>query len=161
MVDCGASEGFFSIQHIDLIKKLYLFEPDEQWIEPLTATYSKWNDKVEIVTKFLSDKTDEVSVSLDDYFRDKECPSLIKMDVEGFEGKILDGGHNTLSSSQLKKVLACVYHHADDEKTLSQKLETYCFEISLSEGYTLLSLDIIDGKFQPPFLRHCVIRARK
>ena len=152
---------FFSINHINLIKKLYLFEPDEQWIEPLRATYSQWIDKVEIVTKFLSDKVDEVSTTLDDYFKDKECPSLIKMDVEGFERKILDGGNNTLSSPHLKKVVACVYHHADDERILSQKLESYGFNTQPSVGYTILSLDVNGGKLQPPYFRHGVIRCQK
>lgn len=161
VVDCGASEGIFALNDIDKIKKLYLFEPDEKWIKPLYATYYPYINKVVIIQKYLSSKSDEQNITLDEYFKDKEYPNIIKMDVEGFEESILRGGDNVLSSERLKKVVTCVYHHEMDEAILGNILKSYGFTIKVSDGYTLLSLDINDGKLCPPYLRHGVIRCSK
>ena len=161
VVDCGASEGFFSIDKINIIKHLYLFEPDERWVEPLKATYAPWINKVSIITKYLSSETDEQCTTLDEFFKNKELPTMIKMDVEGFEKNILDGAKNLLTSDKLCKIVACVYHHADDEKILSEIMTEHGFNVTISEGYTFLSLDFKDGARCPPYLRHGVIRCRR
>lgn len=55
VADCGVAEGNFGLSVVDRVKKLYLFEPEEQWMEPLQATFSPWADKVTIVQTYLSD----------------------------------------------------------------------------------------------------------
>ncbi|MCZ0861826.1 FkbM family methyltransferase [Methanocorpusculum vombati] len=156
VVDCGVAEGNFSLSIVEKCKKLYLFEPEEQWMEPLKATFAPWKDKVVIVQKYLSDITDEVNITLDDYFADKEYPNFLKLDVEGYEKQVLLGSKKILSSDDLKKVVTCIYHKADDEDVLGALLCNHGFITSKTPGYTTLSLD---NKY--PYLRHGVIRATK
>src|SRR5664279_4521840 len=49
LADIGAAEGNFSLAVIEHIKKVYLFEYDQEWIEALRATFSPWPEKVEII----------------------------------------------------------------------------------------------------------------
>jgi len=157
VVDCGTAEGNFALDIVDQVKKLYLFEPDEIWIEPLTATFSPWMDKVTIVQKYLSDSTDETSITLDDYFKNKAYPTLIKLDVEGYEWRILTGANAILSSDECDKVVTCTYHFPDDEKILGQKLQSYGFNVEPSRGYLILT----GGMQLTPYLRRGVIRCTK
>ena len=43
--------------------------------------------------------------TLDLILTSKECPSLIKIDVEGFETEVLAGGENTLTNTDLKAII--------------------------------------------------------
>lgn len=158
VVDCGVAEGNFGVSIVDTVSKLYLFEPDEKWMEPLHATFAPWNDKVIIIQKYLSNITDEANISLDDYFQDKEYPNFIKLDVEGYEERLLHGAYNILSSSDLKKVVVCTYHKQGDEETLGALLRLQGYNVIASQGYMLF---IYDKNFNPPYLRRGVLRATK
>lgn len=158
VVDCGVAEGNFGLSIVDSVSKLYLFEPDERWMEPLCATFSPWKNKVVIIQKYLSNITDESNLSLDDFFQDKECPNFIKLDVEGYEERLLQGAYNILSSSNLKKVVVCTYHKQEDEETLGALLRSHDYNVVPSQGYMLF---IYDKNFNPPYLRRGVIRAIK
>lgn len=103
-MDCGVAEGNFGLSIVEKCKKFYLFEPEEQWMEPLKATFAPWKDKVVIVQKYLSDTTDEINTTLDDYFSDKEYPNFLKLDGEGYEERLLLGTKKILSSNDLKKL---------------------------------------------------------
>jgi len=157
VVDCGVAEGNFGLNVVDRVKKLYLFEPDEKWIGPLHATFAPWGDKVVIIQKYLSDITDTKSITLDDYFEDKEYPTFLKLDVEGYEERLLRGAEKILSSHSIKKVAACTYHYHDDERKLGDLLRSYGFITTHSQGYMIVGLDDI----RPPYLRRGVIRATK
>jgi hypothetical protein len=157
VVDCGTAEGNFALDIIEQVKRIYLFEPDKIWIEPLNATFSPWMDKVTIVQKYLSDSTDETSITLDDYFKNKEYPTLIKLDVEGYEWRILTGANMILSSDECDKVVTCTYHFPDDEKILRQKLRSCGFSVEPSRGYLILT----EGMQLTPYLRRGVIRCTK
>ena len=157
VVDCGAAEGNFGLDVINRVRKLYLFEPEEQWIKPLHATFAPWKNKVVIVQKYLSDATDEINITLDDYFSDKEHPTFLKLDVEGFEERLLLGAKGLLSSKNLKNVVTCTYHKQDDEEKLGTLLRSHGFTTTPSSGYIIAIWD----KLYPPYLRRGVIRATK
>ena len=53
------------------------------------------------------------TVILDDYFRDKETPTLIKMDIEGVEREALMGASKLIRLNK-PKLMISVYHHAED-----------------------------------------------
>ena len=77
LADFGAAEGNFTLAVIDRIKKAYLFEYDPEWIEALRLTFKPWQDKVEIVPKFVSDKNDNKHCSGDVFFKDKSISFLL------------------------------------------------------------------------------------
>ena len=85
VADIGVAEGNFGLKIVDRVKELYLFECDAGWIEALEATFEPWKDKVHIVNRFVSDTTSSDTVRLDDFFRDKSVPHILKLDVEGAE----------------------------------------------------------------------------
>lgn len=157
VIDCGSAEGNFGLSVVDRVKKLYLFEADELWIEPLQATFEPWKAKVVIVQKYVSDTCDESSVSLDSFFENKEKPTFLKIDVEGYENKVLSGSDNLLQTS-LKKAVICTYHYANDEAEFSELMRSYGYSITPSDGYMLTSGY---DKFKPPYLRRGVIRCVK
>lgn len=157
VVDCGAAEGNFGLSVVERARKLYLFEPEERWMEPLHATFAPWKKKVFIIQKYLSNVSEEITVSLDDFFSDKECPNFLKMDVEGYEEHLLRGAEKILSSSSMKKVVACTYHKADDEMILGKLLQSKGYDVSPSMGYMIFYY----YDYKQPYIRRGVIRATK
>ena len=145
---------------VDKVKKIYLFEPAERWQRPLNATFAPWKEKVVIVRKFLSDETNDTCVSLDDYFTgSSEVPTLLKMDIEGFEGRALRSGQGLLRAENgVRKVVVCTYHRQDDEQNLGAFLREYGFNTTPSKGYMLF---VYDDDVKPPYLRRGIIRATK
>ena len=63
---------------------VYLFECDEDWIEPLIATFKPWESKIEIVRKFVSNKNGDNITSLDTFLKNKSINLFLKMDIEGY-----------------------------------------------------------------------------
>ena len=160
VVDCGAADGNFSLDVVDKVKKVYLFEPTERWQKPLAATFAPWKDKVVIVRKFLSDETNEACVSLDDFFAGKnESPTMIKMDIEGFESRALHSAKRLLKAPDgIRKAVVCTYHRQDDEQNLGSFLRECGFKTTPSKGYMLF---VYDEDVKPPYLRRGIIRATK
>jgi len=159
LVDVGAAEGNLALSVIDKVKKVYLFETDENWIEALEATFAPWRHKVKIVNKFVSDRNDEKTVSLDQFFQDKEKFTFLKIDAEGAEASILNGCKTLLSSNTPLKIAVCSYHKPHDGQQLNELLIKKGFSTSFSKGYMIFN----DPEFtlSPPYLRKGVIRAVK
>ena len=159
LVDVGAAEGNLALSVIDKVKKVYLFETDENWIEALEATFAPWREKVEIINKFVSDRNDEKTVSLDQFFQDKEKFTFLKIDAEGAEASILMGCNTLLSSDTALKIAVCSYHKPQDGQYLREFLKKKGFSTSFSKGYMIFN----DPEFtlSPPYLRKGVIRAEK
>lgn len=65
LVDAGVCEGNFSLHHIENVKKVYLVECNDGWIEALKHTFAPYNDKVVFCNKFLSNIDSEEKISLD------------------------------------------------------------------------------------------------
>jgi len=158
VVDCGAAEGNFSLAIVEQAKKIYLFEPEERWMEPLKATFAPWKNKIVIVQKFISDISDENTVTLDEYFAGEEGPTFCKMDVEGYEERVLNGSKHLLESEKLKKIVTCTYHYADAEEKLGKILESYNYTITASSGYMLFSMY---DELKPPYFRRGLLRCVK
>ena len=156
----GASEGIFCLSILDKVRKVYLFEADEQWIEPLTLTFAPYKDKVKIVQKFVSSYDDEKKnqVSLDSYFLQKgEDVNYIQADIEGNEMSLLVGSKRILSGSNIKLSICC-YHKQEDQTEFSSLLSNYGFKIKYSKGYMILWMQVPCKK---PYFRKGVIHASK
>lgn len=138
--DCGAYSGDtlqeFRKQTKNRFKKYYAFEPDEenmkklrQIIEetdngriiPVTAGVYITSGKISFLAEgaldsriSLSQGTDSIQVfSLDDFFKHKEAPTFIKMDIEGAEEEALRGAEGLLRADAPKLAIS-VYHRAAD-----------------------------------------------
>ncbi len=158
LVDVGAAEGNLALSVIEKVKKVYLFETDENWIEALRATFAPWKDKVEIINKFVSDKNNERTVSLDKFFKDRENYTFLKIDVEGAENEVLNGCEDVLSSEIPLKVAVCCYHRPNDEFLFHERLLKRGFSTSFSHGYMIFDEP---KTFFPPYLRKGVLRGEK
>ena len=158
VADIGVAEGNFALEIIDSVSKVYLFEADPEWIEPLKATFKPWGNKVEIINKFVSDIDDKANVSLDNYFQNKDQPNFLKIDAEGSETNILKGANRIIESESSLKIGLCTYHRQEDAEVFSGLLKkrTCSFEISFSQGYMLF---MYDPNIAPPYFRRGLIRA--
>ena len=141
VADIGTAEGNFGLKIIDKIKALYLFECEPEWIEALEATFEPWKGKVHIVNRFVSDKTEGDAVRLDDFFKDKALPSVVKMDVEGAEASVLTGAAAFLQEKRISDLLVCTYHRKEDAENLSAMLQNFGYHITFSQGYMFFGED--------------------
>ncbi len=157
LVDFGAAEGNFSLSMIEKVKKVYLFEADQEWIEALEKTFEPWKDKVEIVPKFVSDKDDDRHCSGDIFFAEKEV-TFFKIDVDGGERGLLNGMKKTIADKKGLKIALCTYHQHDDEAEFTKMLMDAGYDVVPSNGYMIF---YYDKKLQAPYLRRSLIRALK
>ncbi len=157
VADFGAAEGNFSLSVIERVKKIYLFEADQEWIEALQHTFAPWKDKVEIVPKFISDKNDDRHSSGDIYFQDKVV-SFMKIDVDGGERGLLKGFETILSHRKPMRIALCTYHQHSDQTDFTEMLEKVGYTVTPSPGYMIF---YYDKKLRAPYLRRALIRATK
>lgn len=139
LADIGAAEGNISLSVIRKCSKVYLFECDSEWREPLRLTFKPYAEKVVIVPKFVSDFDKDEHVSLDTYFADKDI-DCIKADIEGAEIACLLGGESVIRH-KVSQVAICAYHAPDALATIEAILKQYGYETSVSKGYMVWDLD--------------------
>jgi len=152
--DVGTAEGNFSLGVVDVAQKIYLFEPGADWLEPLQATFNPWKEKVFIISKFVSDNVNENTVTIDSITEDKI--DFLKVDVEGFETKILDGATKLLNEKKIKKTAICTYHQQQDEKIINTILTNKGFTVNSTNGYMLF---YYDKNIAYPYFRKGLLRA--
>lgn len=135
-VDVGAAEGIFALQVLDKVEHIYLIEADADWCEALKATFCKERDKVTIIQGYVSDTGQGRNLSLDTVFRDKKI-DFIKMDIEGAEGKALQGARRLIERC-VPKMAVCTYHNREDEEVIRAWLETVGpYAVNHSPGYVV------------------------
>ena len=132
VIDAGAREGDFALEYIDIIKKLYLFECDTDWIEALRLTYKDYMDKVCIIPKMLADYIDEEHITLGAAIKDKI--NFIKMDIEGAEVPVVMDSKEIFLNNDIRCAI-CSYHKKDDKNHLVKPLEEYGYTCTLSSGH--------------------------
>jgi len=157
LVDAGVCEGNFSLHHIDKVKKVYLIECNEEWMEALQHTFAPYKEKVVFCNKFLSDTDTEKNIRLDTLV--KEPADFIKMDIEGEEIRALEGGRELLSQSRPMRCAICSYHRRLDEEKIRKILEENGFSVSASAGYMLYIYD--PDVLKNPELRRGIVRGVK
>lgn len=156
LADIGAAEGNFSLAVIENIKKVYIFEYDQEWIEALNATFAPWAEKVEIINKFVSDRNDSKNIRFDTFFENNKDISFFKIDVDGAESVVLGSCDKVFNSHGTFKIALCTYHKHDDEKDFTSLLKDYGFTVTPSKGYMI---NYYDKKLKAPYLRRGLIRA--
>lgn len=140
LLDIGAAEGIFTLDCIEYIKKAYLFECEDMWIEALQATFAPWSDKIEIIEKYVSDSDDEKRICIDTFMQGREQINLfIKMDIEGAELSALKGGENLLQKSDNIYLSICTYHRIEDAKEIALFLKGLDYICHYTDGYFFLN----------------------
>lgn len=160
VLDLGVAEGNFSLEFIDDADRVYLFEPDSSWYKPLKKTFADYRHKIVLCKKFVSDKSGENCVSVDEFFGDS-IPTdikLIKMDIEGFEQKALIGMKKTLEKNPDAILLICIYHTQYVENEIRDILSAFReYDIKVRKGFMFFS---DDPNLAFPYLRHGVIECK-
>ncbi|WP_161987523.1 FkbM family methyltransferase [Arcticibacter tournemirensis] len=157
LLDIGSAEGIFTLSNIEQLKKAILFERDPEWIEALEATFAPWKEKVEIISKFVSDTDDLDNVSIDTFLSEKQFDvNFVKIDVEGAEERVLNGMRVTIGKCR-PQIALCTYHKQHDFEKFNKYLTQLGYKISSTKGYMFFLSN--DEVLSPPFFRRGLIRA--
>lgn len=160
VLDLGVAEGNFSVEIIDRVKHIYLFEGDSIWWKPLSLTFARWKEKITIIPKYVSDIDEDCYISLNTFLKEKKLSGekiFIKMDIEGYEERVLNG-----CSEELKKLIecksdinmaVCSYHKQGSEKEIRDILLRIGFtKIQNSKGFMILN-NFCEERVYPYFRR--------
>jgi len=152
--DIGAAEGNFSLDVVERVSSLYLFETNEKWVEALQATFKPWEHKVHIINKYVCNSDSNTDISLNN-FMGLHSVDFIKMDVEGAEVNILRDIQNLIKENRGVKFAVCTYHNHSDAKIIEHIFTECGYKHTYSSGYMLF----IHSKLRPPYFRRGLIRA--
>ena len=160
LIDIGCADGLYSLEQIDHVKKVYLFEPEERWMKPLKATFKPWLYKTEMTKTWVSDKSDETNITIDEIFskNDKMDNCFIKCDVEGYEERVIRGATKLLKNRNIKiRLVVATYHRRKDFDMIDTILKEFGFTTMASPGYIFMNAE---KNIKPPYLRKCLIMAK-
>jgi hypothetical protein len=146
LLDVGAAEGIFALDVIERVKKVYIFECGNEWIEPLKKTFQPWKEKVEFVHKYVSNIDNDSCITLDTFFKDKENDNLfIKMDIEGEELNALYGAQKLLKNGENISLAICTYHKDNDAEMISNLLTSLDYQCEFTPGFLLINSKLRKG----------------
>jgi len=149
----GASDGIFAMSILSKANKIYLFEPDNLWVEALKHTFRPWGNKVVVINKYVLDYTSGTSVTLDRFIEDENLIiNYIQVDVEGVEINVLKGAFKLLNRNLKLRLSICCYHNHNDAYNINKLLSDFKFSVTYSKGYYVMGL-------RKPYLRRGVIYA--
>jgi len=157
VADIGAAEGIFALSIVEKAKTIYLFECDLSWFDALKKTFEPWAEKCVFVNKYIGAHTNNIYISIDDFFSDKHI-DFIKSDIEGAEIDLLQGAHLTMTGQRKLKMLLCSYHKKDEAENIENILRANGFYVEFTKGFMLFWLD---DQFADPYIRRGVIMGIK
>ncbi|MGB9745072.1 MAG: FkbM family methyltransferase [Desulfurella sp.] len=138
-------------------KKIYAFEPDNENYSKLIENTKKYDnifcnkfglwkqsDKLHFIAdgtggSTITDNFNEANqtidvISLDEFFKDKEKPTLIKMDIEGAELEALYGTKEIITKYK-PKLQICIYHKPEHLWQIPMLLKDWVKEYKLYIGH--------------------------
>lgn len=157
--DLGASIGYLSLLMARKAKRVYAFEPAPhaagEFRKHIAANQF---DNIDIITTPVSDceRTVEfgltenaygsritdggagaavlklTTITLDDFISTHPLPDFIKMDVEGEEGRVLEGARKLLRDKH--PTLCCELHSAEAARHVQSILSEYGYQITTLDG---------------------------
>ncbi len=171
-LDLGANIGYFTLLMAQKCKKVYAFEPSNSAFGMLqkNVKLNKLQDKVALENKAVGSKSSKMKlyheplgsggnsfvniaggdsedvdcVSLDEYFKDKEKPDIIKMDVEGWEEDAILGGKEVFEHAQFimfeNNVTLLVARNKKGTEAMDL-LKSFGFEITKIDGGNMSQKD--------------------
>jgi hypothetical protein len=155
VLDVGAAGGLFSLAAAQVCppENVHAFEPDPIKTYVLTRNNQKFfGGKLNVVSKFVGSRTEKNNITLDDYCETAGIvPSLIKLDIEGWEADALIGAERICRRYQ--PVILLEYHiemleklfHIDPQ-TVIARLESYGYHVVFNghHGHIDLHPDTVD-----------------
>lgn len=82
---------------------------------------------------------------------------IVKMDIEGYEMRALEGMKSTLSAAKNVMAFICAYHKQNDEKEIREYFKRG-YDIKHTDGYFCF---YEDPEYDAPYIRRCVMKIRK
>ena len=158
-VDVGCAEAISSLEIVDKVKEVVLFECNDIWDKPLRLTFEPYKHKVKLYKKMIADISEGDISTLDNILSNIEAESFfVKMDIEGYEKKAIKGTRNILEGRDVK-LAVCTYHNHNDEKEIIDLLDSYnlSFKYECSDGYMLN----LYSELKYPYFRKGVLRVQK
>ena len=142
LIDAGVCEGNFALRYVDICSKVYLFEMDKKWFEPLYYSFKDCWDKVEFIPRAVAASTrGGADVALDDAVNVPVGSKIfLKMDIEGAEPEALRGAKKILSTNKVKASI-CSYHKADDMVNIKSIFQSHGYRTATSDGYMIFIYD--------------------
>ena len=141
LIDAGVCEGNFALRYADICSKIYLFEPDKRWFEPLYYSLKDCWEKVAFIPKFVGESTRGGVVAIDDAVKVPGGSKIfLKMDIEGAEPSALRGAKKILTTNKVKASI-CSYHHSEDIIKIKAVLRNCGYRVAASDGYMVLIYD--------------------
>lgn len=156
VVDCGASEGLFSLMVLDKASEIYAIEPLKEFNDALNCTFREY-DQVNVINCALSDVEGENYISsnsirsfvndkgehgvilntLDNLFLHKNSKiDFIKADIEGGELDMLKGAQYIIK--EFKPKLAVTAYHEGQES--AETIASYILSISHQYKYRFIGI---------------------
>ena len=172
--DLGASIGYLSLLMARKAKQVYSFEPAPHAAEEIRKhAAANQIENINIITSPVSDcertvefaLTDNAygssiagpgtkwptlklkTITLDDFAATHPLPDFIKMDVEGEEGRVLQGARTILRDK--KPLICCELHSVEAAREVQDILSEYGYRITTLDGKPFrISGPIIPGDVQ-------------
>lgn len=143
-VDVGGAEALTSLEVVNAVEKVYIFEGNTKWYNALYKTFRRYEDKVVIVPKFVGKECNANTITLDSYFENIPGSLFIKVDIEGSERLFLDGAKNTLQRRGTRLSL-CTYHKSEDAGEFYSVLVEMGYKCEFSKGWMFVNGDFAKG----------------
>lgn len=156
IVDGGGAEGFFALENVENVKKIYIIEGEEEWVEALNYTFKPYREKVEIIPKWLAGAKCENSITLEE-LEEKDEITVLKLDIEGAERQVLEGAFSVLKKDKRMIALICVYHRSTDAQNIKEYMDSLGYKTNFSDGYLFFPF----GEEINPELRRGLLFATK
>lgn len=154
--DIGCAEANIALEAADRAKAILLFEASPRWLPALEATFEPYRDKVHIINKYAGNKVNDEMTTIDHELKQRglEGEVYIKIDAEGSEEGILEGGRETLKERRVRGAV-CTYHKQGDAQKFEKLFADMGFQTEFSRGWCIYmgSKDL-----EPPYFRKGLIR---
>jgi hypothetical protein len=131
-IDIGAADGEYTLFFMSQpnIKHVFAFDPSERFPADLCANLALngFNGALrsKLIKKYVSNTEDDNHCTLDSFAIDLEGPCVVKIDVDGGEGAVLQGAPKFLDRKDVSWII----------ETHSLDLERECEQILSAKGFS-------------------------
>lgn len=167
--DIGANVGYFTLFASEkcVDGEVHSFELDDKFVDAIRSSLRRNGTTARITQKAVSDRDSEVTysddmvprifddgegksvetISLDEYTQHHSPPTVMKVDVEGFEYNVLNGAHNLLKQGNPEVLFVEVHpemlnEYGHDKHDILSLLHRYGYECRVFSDHRGESTDV-------------------